>query len=63
MASVGEGQGDGLRRVPGIDKARQARRNKVPMSADRYLKTPKVFGFHGVYKRLARHLDVVWNGT
>lgn len=48
-----------LRRVPGIDKARQALRDGVPMSADRYLKTAKVFGFHGVYKRLARHVDVV----
>jgi hypothetical protein len=62
MAGAGEAQGGGLRRVPGIDKARQARRDKVPMNADRYLKTPKVFGFDGVYKRLARHLDVVDDG-
>jgi len=48
-----------LRRVPGIDKARRALRDKVPMNADRYLKTPKVFGFHGVYKRLARHVHIV----
>lgn len=48
-----------LRRVPGIDKGRRALHDRVPMNADRYLKTPKVFGFHGVYKRLARHLDVV----
>jgi hypothetical protein len=31
----------------------------VPLNADRYLKTPKVFGFNGVYKILARHLDIV----
>jgi hypothetical protein len=48
-----------LRRVPGIDKGRRVLRDGVPMSAGRYLKTPKVFGFHGVYKRLARHLDIV----
>lgn len=58
MAAVRDGQED-LRRVPGIDKARQALRDGVPMNADRYLKTPKVFGFHGVYKRLARHVDIV----
>lgn len=58
FAAVREGE-DGLRRVPGIDKGRRALRDGVPMSADRYLKTPKVFGFHGVYKRLARHVDVV----
>lgn len=29
------------------------------MGASRYLKTPKVFGFHGVYKRLATHLQLV----
>lgn len=59
MASLGETDGDALRRVPGIDKGRRARRDKIPMNADRYLKTPKVFGLHGVYRRLARHLDVV----
>jgi hypothetical protein len=52
-------EGDELRRVPGIDKARRAKRDGVPMNASRYLKTPKVFGFHGVYKRLTRHLDIV----
>lgn len=49
----------GLRRIPGIDKARQAVADKVPMNPDRYLKTPKVFGFHGVYKRLASHIGIV----
>jgi len=42
-------------RIPGINKARDALRDKVPMNPRRYLKTPKVFGFHGVYKRLATH--------
>jgi hypothetical protein len=57
-AAIKDGR-EGLRRVPGIDKARQALRDGVPMNADRYLKTPKVFGFHGIYKRLARHVDIV----
>ena len=48
-----------LRRIPGIEKARQSVRDKIPMNPDRYLKTPKVFGFHGVYKRLAVHTSVV----
>jgi hypothetical protein len=61
MAGVSDGEDGTLRRVPGIDKARRARRDGVPMNARRYLKTPKVFGFHGVYKRLARHLDLVDN--
>jgi hypothetical protein len=59
MARLNDADGNQLRRIPGIEKARQALRDGVPLSADRYLKTPKVFGFHGVYKRLARHTDVV----
>jgi len=58
LAGIREASDD-LRRVPGIDKARRALRDGVPMNADRFLKTPKVFAFHGVYKRLARHVDVV----
>jgi hypothetical protein len=46
------------RRIPGIDKARVANRERAPMSARRYLKTPGIFGFHGVYKTLARVLDI-----
>jgi len=48
-------------RIPGILKAQQAARGKVPMNPDRYLKTPKVFGFHGVYKTLATHAKVLDN--
>jgi hypothetical protein len=59
IADVDEPEAGTFRRIPGIDKARRARRDKVPMNPARYLKTPKVFGFHGVYKRLARHLDIV----
>lgn len=58
VAGLAEDKEGNLRRIPGIDKARRALREKVPLSARRYLKTPKVFGFHGVYKRLARALDI-----
>lgn len=60
MARLEDTEGQ-LRRIPGIDKGRQAVRDKVPMNPDRYLKTPKVFGFHGVYKRLASHVGIVDN--
>jgi hypothetical protein len=46
-------------RIPGILKAQQAARDKVPMNPNRYLKTPKVFGFHGVYKTLATHAKIL----
>jgi hypothetical protein len=55
--SEGEGDAD-VRRIPGIDKARAAKREGIPMSARRYLKTAGIFGFHGVYKTLARALDI-----
>lgn len=47
-----------LRGLPGQDKARRAIKEKVPLSAKRYLKTPTVFGFHGVYRALARDTEV-----
>jgi hypothetical protein len=59
VAALSEKEGNALRRIPGIDKARQAVRDRIPLNATRYLKTPKVFGYHGVYKRLATHVDVV----
>ena len=36
--------------VPGSQKAEKARRQGLPLSAGRYLKTPTIFGFHGVYR-------------
>ena len=48
----------GLRGLPGQDKARGAIRDGVPLSAKRYLKTPTVFGFHGIYRALARSLEI-----
>lgn len=47
-----------LRGLPGQDKASSAIRDRVPLSEKRYLKTPTVFGFHGVYRALARDTGV-----
>jgi hypothetical protein len=47
-----------LRGLPGQDKAAAAMKDGVGLSAKRYLKTPTVFGFHGVYRALARDLEV-----
>lgn len=44
--------------IPGSQKAKQALAKSLPLSASRYLKTPTVFGFHGVYRLLARTLRV-----
>lgn len=51
-------ESDSLRGLPGRDKANSAIREGVPLSAIRYLKTPTVFGFHGIYRALARSLDI-----
>lgn len=51
--------GEDVRGLPGRDKATTAIRQNVPLSAKTYLKTASVFGFHGVYRLLARTLDVV----
>ncbi len=47
-----------LRGLPGQDKAAVAIKDGVPLSAKRYLKTPTVFGFHGVYRALSRDVEV-----
>jgi hypothetical protein len=49
------------RAVPGIGKARGmlAFDASGHLDARSYLKTPRVFGFHGVYRRLARSLGIV----
>jgi hypothetical protein len=46
-------------RTPGIEKARSVINARLRMSAKAYLKNPTVFGFHGVYKRLAVNLNIV----
>ncbi|MBI3462529.1 MAG: hypothetical protein HY000_05635 [Planctomycetes bacterium] len=44
--------------LPGSLKAKRAVDDRVPLSAKRYLKTPSVFGFHGIYRLLTRTLGV-----
>lgn len=48
--------------LPGGQKAASAITDGVPMSAKRYLKTPSVFGFHGIYRLLARTLGIEQGG-
>ena len=50
--------GDQLKGLPGREKAARALEDGVPISAARYLKTPSVFGFHGVYRVLSRELGI-----
>lgn len=45
--------------VPGTIVARRAIDRLGYLDARSYLKTPRIFGFHGVYKRLAIHLGLV----
>lgn len=50
-----------LRGLPGLEKATKATKatkDGLPLSERRYLKTPTVFGFHGVYRALARDLGI-----
>lgn len=49
---------DSEARVPGSQKTKKALAQGLPLSASRYLKTPTIFGFHGVYRLLARTLRV-----
>jgi len=51
-----------LRGLPGREKAANAIRDDIPLSAERYLKTPNVFGFHGVYRLLSRTLEIEEHG-
>jgi lysozyme family protein len=44
--------------VPGTLVTRRALAQHGYLDARSYLKTPRVFGFHGVYKRLATHLGI-----
>lgn len=47
-----------IKNLPSSDKARSARAQNKPLNADRYLVTPSVFGFHGVYKFLLKKLGL-----
>ena len=44
--------------LPGRDKAKRAINDRMHLSRSRYLKSPSVFGFHGVYRILAHDLDI-----
>lgn len=48
--------------LPGSEKAGTALSQGVPLSAPRYLKSPFVFGFHGVYRALARDTGIDLSG-
>lgn len=52
-----------IRGLPGRDKVSMALRDGVPLSAKRYLKSPRVFGFHGVYRVLANTLGIEKDGN
>jgi hypothetical protein len=49
----------GIWGVPGTLVAKRALSQHGYLDARSYLKTPRIFGFHGVYKRLAIHLGLV----
>lgn len=51
-----------LRGLPGRLKAEQAIEDNVPLSPRRYLKTPSIFGFQGVYRVLAEALGIEQGG-
>lgn len=59
-AFVRTADGDGsLQGTAGVQKARNALGRSNYIDAQSYLKTPRIFGFHGVYKRLAVHLGLM----
>ncbi|TXT26331.1 MAG: hypothetical protein FD134_575 [Gallionellaceae bacterium] len=45
--------------IPGIQKVQRAVRNQRPVSLVSYLKTPTVFGFTGVFRRIARAIGIL----
>ena len=47
-----------IKNLPSSDKAKTAMAQNKPLNADRYLVTPSVFGFHGVYKFLLKNLGL-----
>jgi hypothetical protein len=54
-----KGEDPGLWGIPGTLVARRALKQHGYLDARSYLKTPRIFGFHGVYKRLAIRLRLV----
>ncbi len=59
VQALAEADGEDIRRVPGMLKAKSAIRDGVPLSPARYLKGPTIFGFTGVYRTLAVALDLI----
>ena len=51
---------DGMWGLPGSSVTKKAVSEHGYLDERSYLKTPRVFGFHGVYKRLANHLGLVY---
>lgn len=49
---------DQLKGMPSREKTTNSMRDGVLLSAIRYLKTPSVFGFHGVYRTLAKGINL-----
>jgi hypothetical protein len=58
-AFVRAAERDRTRFTPGILKAREARESGEPMRATAYLRIPTTFGFHGIYKPLARNVHII----
>lgn len=54
-----DGDNNQLLGLPGREKTTTAKKTGVPLSATQYLKTPSVFGFHGVYRTLAKGIDLI----
>jgi hypothetical protein len=50
---------EATQRLPGIVKARAVMARNAQLDAPSYLRSPRVFGFFGVYRTLARGLDVI----
>ena len=48
----------GIKNLPSSDKAKKAMAENKPLNANRYLVTPSVSGFHGVYKFLLESLGL-----
>lgn len=53
-----KGEEAGIWGIPGTQVARRALNQHGYLDARSYLKTPRIFGFHGVYKRLAIRLQL-----
>lgn len=54
-----KGEDPGIWGIPGTLVARRALNQHGYLDSRSYLKTPRIFGFHGVYKRLAIRLGIV----